>query len=94
MAKPKPFTRAHGMIVVRNSREDYIQHTLTPQELATVALDLLIKELGTEGARQFLRKEFARYHRDYLGDGRDERLPRIADYNPSNVAASAHSLSR
>lgn len=94
MAKPKPFTRAHGVIVVRNSREDYVQHALTPQELATVALDLLIKELGTEGARQFLRKEFARYHRDYLGDGRDDRLPRIADYNPSNVAANAHTLSR
>ncbi|MGN0925102.1 hypothetical protein [Ectopseudomonas mendocina] len=94
MAKPKPFTRAHGVIIVRNSREDYIQHTLTPQELATVALDVLVKELGTEGARQFLRKEFARYHRDYLGDGRDDRLPRIADYDPSNVAARAHTISR
>lgn len=94
MAKPKPFTRAHGVIIVRNSREDCIQHTLTPQELATVALDLLIKELGTEGARQFLRKEFARYHRDYLGDGRDDRLPRIGDYDPSGCGAAAHSLSK
>ncbi|WP_395505940.1 hypothetical protein [Ectopseudomonas hydrolytica] len=82
------------MIIVRNSREDYIQHTLTPQELATVALDVLVKELGTEGARQFLRKEFARYHRDYLGDGRDDRLPRIADYDPSAVGSAAHTLSR
>lgn len=94
MAKPKPFTRAHGVIIIRNSHEDCIQHTLTPQELATVALDLLIKELGTEGARQFLRKEFAQYHRDYLGDGRDDRLPKVADYNPNDCAASAHTFSR
>lgn len=59
-----------------------------------LALDLLIKELGTEGARQFLRKEFAQYHRDYLGDGRDDRRPKIADYNPSDSAAGAHTFSR
>lgn len=45
------------------------------QEVAGIAIRLLIEELGSEKARRFMRRELARYRRDYKGAGRDDRGP-------------------
>jgi hypothetical protein len=51
----------------------------TAEQMAAVSVRLLIEELGTEKARKLMRKEFARYKRDYKGSGRDERSPLLSD---------------
>ncbi len=51
----------------------------TAEQMAAVSVRLLIEELGSEKARKVMRKEFARYRRDYKGSGRDERSPLLSD---------------
>lgn len=41
--------------------------------LASIALRLLVEELGTDGARQQIRDELTEYLMDYQGAGRDSR---------------------
>lgn len=91
MAREKPFTRTHAVVVVRNSAQDHIVHALNAKELSRIALEALVRELGTEGARLYLRKEFAEYLRDYRGDGRDDRPPRLVEVCASTAYRDAHS---
>ena len=51
----------------------------TAEQMAAVSVRLLVEELGAEKARKVMRKEFARYRRDYRGSGRDERSPLLSD---------------
>lgn len=45
------------------------------QELAAIAIRLLVEELGEEKGRRYARREFARYRRGYRGAGRDTDGP-------------------
>jgi hypothetical protein len=51
----------------------------TAEQMAAVSVRLLIEEVGAEKARKVMRKEFARYRRDYKGSGRDEGSPLLSD---------------
>jgi hypothetical protein len=39
----------------------------SPEELAIIGIDLLVKELGTEAAQSFIAQIFAKYPADYIG---------------------------
>lgn len=39
----------------------------SPEELAIIAIDLLVKDLGTEAARTFIGQIFGKYPIDYMG---------------------------
>ncbi|HCS44100.1 MAG TPA: hypothetical protein DIW52_14945 [Pseudomonas sp.] len=39
----------------------------SPEELAIIGIDLLVKALGTEGARSFIAQVFEKYPEKYLG---------------------------
>ena len=39
----------------------------SPEELAIIAIDLLVKELGTEAARSFITQVFTKYPKTYQG---------------------------
>lgn len=39
-----------------------------PEELAIIAIDLLVKELGTEGAQNFMSQMWLRYSNGALSD--------------------------
>jgi len=39
----------------------------SPEELAIIAIDLLVKELGTEAARSFITQVFTKYPETYQG---------------------------
>ena len=51
----------------------------TAAQMAAVSVRLLIEEVGTEKARRIIRKEFARYRREYKGAGKDEGSPLLSD---------------
>jgi hypothetical protein len=51
----------------------------TAEELAATSVRLLVEEFGADRARRKMRKEFARYRRDYKGSGRDDGSPLISD---------------
>ncbi|MFJ3486191.1 hypothetical protein ACIPL1_22735 [Pseudomonas sp. NPDC090202] len=40
----------------------------SPEELAIIAIDLLVKELGTGGAQSFMNQVFLRYSADALSE--------------------------
>jgi hypothetical protein len=46
------------------------------EDLAKVAVRLLVEEMGTDQARQMLRDEIAEYLLDYKGAGADDRSAR------------------
>lgn len=63
--------RVCGSIAV-NYRGGYIVLDVTRADaLAELALDALVLDLGTEGARQVLAKAFKRYRRGYAGVSRE-----------------------
>ncbi|WP_330114935.1 hypothetical protein SA496_01315 [Pseudomonas sp. JS3066] len=64
-----------SLILVKSREHDWVLTPSTAEDLAGFGLRLLIAELGTEGARLFLRKKFAEYRPDYRGVGRDDRPP-------------------
>lgn len=82
-----------SLISVRSRKHDFNLTPSTAQDLAAFALMLLVDELGTEGARLFLRKQFAEYRPDYRGierdngDARKDAKPPMTGYSPS-----AHSI--
>ncbi|MFJ3367357.1 hypothetical protein [Pseudomonas sp. NPDC086251] len=39
----------------------------SPEELAIIGIDLLVKELGTEAAQQFIAQVFEKYPADLMG---------------------------
>mgnify|MGYP006189219697 FL=1 len=39
----------------------------SPEELAIISVDLLVKELGTEAAQSFIAQVFEKYPADYQG---------------------------
>ncbi|KAI2693070.1 MULTISPECIES: hypothetical protein [unclassified Pseudomonas] len=39
----------------------------SPEELAIIGIDLLVKELGTEAAQSFIAQIFEKYPPDYMG---------------------------
>lgn len=39
----------------------------SPEELAIIGIDLLVKELGTQAAQLFITQVFEKYPADYLG---------------------------
>ncbi|MHC8339969.1 hypothetical protein [Pseudomonas sp. HLT2-19-2] len=45
----------------------------SPEELAIIGIDLLVKELGTEAARSFIAQVFEKYPVDYKGAEHNER---------------------
>lgn len=78
MPRNRPYVELHSMVSV-SLEYRYIYRPEGAESFARLALELLVAELGTEGARLFLREEFATYLRDYRGFGRDKRKPKIAD---------------
>ncbi|MFG5864090.1 hypothetical protein [Metapseudomonas sp. CR1201] len=64
-----------SLILVKSPEHDWVLTPSTAEDLAEFGLQLLVAELGTEGARLFLRKKFAQYQPDYRGVGRDNRPP-------------------
>jgi hypothetical protein len=44
----------------------------SPEELAIISIDLLVKELGTEAAQSFIKQIFARYPNNHVA-GQSER---------------------
>lgn len=44
----------------------------SPEELAIIGIDLLVKELGTEAAQSFIQQIFEKYP-SHQGDGHSER---------------------
>ncbi|MDT4814407.1 hypothetical protein FQZ97_474090 [compost metagenome] len=71
-----------SLILVKSREHDWVLTPSTAEDLAAFGLRLLIAELGTEGARLYLRKKFAEYRPDYRGVGRDDRP---ADKDKSNA---------
>ncbi|MCY1307091.1 hypothetical protein D9M70_569930 [compost metagenome] len=45
----------------------------SPEELAIIGIDLLVKELGTEAAQSFIAQVFEKYPTDYKGAEYNER---------------------
>ena len=45
----------------------------SPEELAIISIDLLVKELGTQGAQTFIEQIFGKYPADHLGAAHTER---------------------
>ncbi|WP_047285107.1 MULTISPECIES: hypothetical protein [Pseudomonas] len=45
----------------------------SPEELAIIGIDLLVKELGTQSARAFIEQVFEKYPTDHLGVQDPER---------------------
>ncbi|MCY1452001.1 hypothetical protein D9M71_688980 [compost metagenome] len=62
-----------SLILVKSKEHDWVLTPSTAEDLASFGLRLLVAELGTEGARLFLRQKFAEYRPDYRGVGRDDR---------------------
>lgn len=64
-----------SLILVKSPEHDWVLTPSTAEDLADFGLRLLVAELGTEGARLYLRKKFAEYRPDYRGVSRDDRPP-------------------
>lgn len=77
MPTKKTYVNLNSMLAIRHSGGSYILYCQDVVGLSKVALELLVNELGTEGARLVLRDEFGKYLRDYKGVGRDERHARV-----------------
>ena len=45
----------------------------SPEELAIIGIDLLVKELGTEAARSFIAQIFEKYPAEYMGAEHNDR---------------------
>ncbi|MGE8147797.1 hypothetical protein ACQKP7_21795 [Pseudomonas frederiksbergensis] len=45
----------------------------SPEELAIIGIDLLVKELGTQAAQSFIAQVFEKYPADYLGVADSDR---------------------
>jgi hypothetical protein len=45
----------------------------SPEELAIIGIDLLVKALGTEAAQSFIAQVFEKYPADYKGADTNER---------------------
>lgn len=78
MPNRKSYVSINSMLYIHAEQQGYITYCRTPQELGRLALGLLVDELGTEGARLFLRDHFKTFLRDFKGIGRDDR-PRYLD---------------
>lgn len=68
---PRVFLMASVKATWQGERVDVMP--TTAEEMAALSVRLLIEELGSERARKVLRRELARYRRDYKGSGRDDR---------------------
>lgn len=77
MPSKKTYVHLTSMLVVHSNRQQYVVHCQNVDQLGRLALQLLVEEHGTEGARLILRDEFRRYLRDFKGVGRDNRFPRL-----------------
>ncbi|MEX5560364.1 hypothetical protein Q1J45_22680 [Pseudomonas rhodesiae] len=45
----------------------------SPEELAIIGIDLLVKEMGTEAAQAFISQVFEKYPADHRGPEKPER---------------------
>ncbi|OQR35906.1 hypothetical protein BWR15_06150 [Pseudomonas sp. T] len=90
----KKLVQIASMVSVRTPTTDYTVQGTDVVELARLALALLVDQLGTEGARQVLRNEFALYRRDYFGLGRDDRPPRPEAANPARPSVGVLPIRR
>lgn len=82
-----------SLILVKSREHDWVLTPSTAEDLAGFALMLLVEELGTEGARLFLRKRFAEYRPDYRGTERDNGKARKGAGPPmTGYSPSAHSI--
>lgn len=88
MTRNRPYVAVHSMILVEMEQR-FIHRPESAESLGRIALEVLVAELGTEGARLFLRSEFAKYLRDYRGFLRDPRHPR-EDRACMGYTTSAH----
>lgn len=76
MPSKKTYVNLNSMLAIRHSGESYILYCRDVVGLSKVALELLVNELGTEGARLVLREEFMTFLKDYKGVERDHRFAR------------------
>lgn len=67
------YVSVRSMVSVCCKERRYNIYLNTPQELASHGLAVLIEELGTAQARQFILDELAKYHDNYRGTDRDFR---------------------
>lgn len=88
-------TRRHvevrSMVTVNCKERRYNIYLNTPQELASHGLAVLIEELGTVQARQFILDELALYHDNYRGTGRDFRDAKMTRLNLPD-GSTAHTM--
>ncbi|WP_282339375.1 hypothetical protein [Pseudomonas sp. PS02288] len=80
-------------LVVASMKQVFVHRPESTAELARLALDLLVKERGTEGARLFLREEFSTYRRDYRGFHLDRREPKTGSEPMTGPSQSAYKVS-
>jgi|GEM_PF-4035659 len=73
MPPKKTYTYVRSMLAIRTAGKPYIMHNHSAADLASTALEVLVYELGTDGAREFCRKKLSEYLQDYKGLGRDDR---------------------
>ncbi|BAN47264.1 hypothetical protein [Metapseudomonas resinovorans] len=66
------YVSLQSLILVKSREHDFVLTPTTAEDLASFGLRFLVAELGTEGARLFLRKKFSEYRPDYRGIGRDD----------------------
>jgi hypothetical protein len=76
MPAKKTYVNLNSMLAIRHSGESYILYCQNVEELARLGVELLVNELGTEGARLVLREEFMTFLKDYKGVERDYRFSR------------------
>lgn len=66
----------NGQIEAKWHGEELKEAVGSAVDLAAVAVQLLIEDLGTDAARQVIRDEIAQYRMDYKGAGVDKRSAR------------------
>lgn len=80
----------NSLISAKSRDHDLILTPSTTRDLASLALWLLIEELGTEQARLFLREQFSTYRPDYRGTQRDDRSAERDKSEPLTGPASTY----
>lgn len=73
MPPKKTYTYVRSMLAIRSGGKPFIVNNHSAEDLALSALELLVYELGTDGAKEFCRKKLSEYLQDYKGLGRDDR---------------------
>lgn len=85
---PSPrYVEVRSLVTVNCKERRYSIYLNSPQELASHGIALLVEELGTVEARQFVLDELGKYHENYRGterDFRDAKMPKARLYDGAN----------